>query len=79
MFRNLRNTWKFAEGQSLRGGVLGGLYGEGDFLEEDDSEDGQYEEEGYSSLIRFIDLIAPCGGCINYSGCIHVNFVDVDK
>ena len=53
--------------------------GESDFLEEDDSEDGQYEEEDYSNLIRFIDLVTPCGGSINYSGCIHVNFVDVNK
>ena len=59
--------------------ILHLLYGEGDFLEEDDSEDGQYEEEDYSNLIRFIDLVTPCGGSINYSGCIHVNFVDVNK
>ena len=28
---------------------------------------------------RFIDLSAPCGGPINYSGCIHVNCVDCNK
>ncbi len=54
----------------------GGIHGEGDFLEEDDSED---ETDGYSNLKRFIDLIAPCGGSINYSGCFHVNFVDFNK
>ena len=41
--------------------------GEGDVLEEDDSED---ETDGYSNQMRFIDLGAPCGGSFNYSGCI---------
>ena len=72
MYRNHKNTWRFAE----EGSLDGGLHGEGDFLEEDDCED---ETDGYSNLMRFIDLSAPCGGSINYSRCIHVNFVDINK
>ena len=54
----------------------GGIHEEVDFLEKDDSED---ETDGYSNQMRFIDLSAPCGGSFNYSGCINVNFVNINK
>ena len=31
------------------------------------------------NLKWFIELSTPCGGSINYSGCIHVNCVDINK
>ena len=33
----------------------------------------------YENVKLKYNLSAPCGGSINYSGCIHVNFVDINK